>query len=145
MVLRKLLRAESLYYLSHWCYRKGWESMGHSLSALNKILNCCNINCKARIGPGLHISHAVGLVIGGGIKMGKDCKIYHNLTLGSNNGFCPVIGNKVTIYPHTIIAGNIIIPDNSIIPAKSTLITKRSRIWDNNNKKLVLRKLLKSG
>lgn len=137
MVLRSLFRAERLYYLSNWFYKKGFENIGHTISALNKVLNCCNINCKADIGKGLHIAHAVGLVVGGRIHIGKNCKIYHNTTIGNNFNQYPIIKNNVTIYPHTIIAGSVIIPDNSIIPAKSTLITKKISIWDNKRKRLI--------
>ncbi len=137
MVIRGLFRAEKLYYISHWFHQKGLTEAGHYLSAVNKIINCCNINCKAEIGKRLHIAHAIGLVIGGKIKIGNNCTIYHNITIGKNKGFCPVIGNNVTIYPHTIIAGNITIPDGSIIPAKSTLITKRPSIWNQKIKKLM--------
>jgi len=136
--VRGLFRAERLYYLSNWFHRKKMTNVGHFVSAINKIINCCNINCQAKIGKNLHISHAIGLIIGGKIKIGDNCDIYHLITLGKNGGYCPEIGNNVTIYPHTIIAGNIIIPDNSTIPAKSTLITKNKSIWNQQLKKLEL-------
>ena len=138
--MRGLFRTEKLYYASNWFYHHGWTEMGHLISAVNKVLNCCVINCQAEIGKGLHVAHAIGLVIGGGIKIGSDCTIYHNTTIGNNAGFYPVLGNKVVVYPHTIIAGNILIPDNSIIPAKSTLFTKKPSVWEQKSKRLVERK-----
>ncbi len=134
--IQKSLRTESLYYKGNWFHRKGMTGIGKSFTALNKIFNGCDINCKADIGKGLHVAHAIGLVIGGKIKIGDNCTIYHNITIGKSKGFCPHIGNNVTIYPHTIIAGNITIPDGSVIPAKSTLITKRPSIWNQKVKKL---------
>lgn len=135
--MRSFLRAEKLYYLSNYLYVHGLEFLGHWVSAFNKVINCCNINCKASIGKNLHISHALGLVIGGKIKVGNNCNLYHNVTLGNNQGHVPVIGDNVTVYPHTIIAGNVTVPDNSTIPAKSTLISKSAKVWDNKTKKLV--------
>ena len=135
--IRGFFRAESLYYKGNWFHRKGLTGMGKNFTALNKVLNSCDINCKAQIGKNLHIAHAIGLVIGGKIKIGDNCTIYHNITIGRNKSSCPIIGNNVTIYPHTIIAGNITIPNGSIIPAKSTLITKRPSVWNQKIKKLV--------
>ena len=136
-MIRRFLRAENLYYKGHWCHKKGLTKTSKLFMALNKILNGCDINCKAEIGKNLHIAHAVGLVIGGKIQLGNNCSIYHNSTLGSQNKKIPVIKDNVIIYPHSIIAGDILIPENSRIPAGSILITKRPQIWDQKLKKLV--------
>ena len=125
-----ILSASSLYYIGNWFHRIKLTSIGMFFMRLNKVLNCCDVNCKATIGKNLHISHSVGLVIGGKVKIGNDCEIYHNVTIGRNKKHIPLVGNNVKIYPHTIISGNVVIPSNSIIPAKTTIITSKKFVWE---------------
>jgi len=97
------------------------------------------------------LPHPVGIVIGYKVEIGKGCKIYHNVTIGTKdtydfkNGTYPKIGDNVIIYPNSIILGNISIGDNSIIgagsvitenvPSNSKAFGNPTRITDNNNSK----------
>lgn len=73
--------------------------------------------------------HPVGIVIGMKVKMGMNCEIYQNVTIGTKetadfkNGKYPEIGNNVIIYPNSLIIGNIKIGDNSIIGAGSVVLS----------------------
>ncbi len=72
--------------------------------------------------------HPVGIVIGMKVKMGVNCEIYQNVTIGTKdtsdflNGKYPEIGNNVTIYPNSLVIGDIKIGDNSIIGAGSVIL-----------------------
>ncbi|WP_418510452.1 serine O-acetyltransferase [Corallibacter sp.] len=74
------------------------------------------------------LPHPFGIVIGYKVKIGKECKIYHNVTIGTKetqdfkNGRYPKIGNKVIIYPNSVVIGNIKIGDNVIIGAGSIVL-----------------------
>ena len=67
--------------------------------------------------------HPIGIVIGFKVSMGYDCQIYQNVTIGAKDtanyrtANYPKIGNNVTIYPNTVIIGDISIGDNAIIGA----------------------------
>lgn len=71
------------------------------------------------------LPHPVGIVIGMKVKLGKNCTIYQNVTIGTKDtedflvGKYPQIGNNVTIYPNAVIIGDITIGDNAIIGANS--------------------------
>ncbi|GGH37850.1 transferase [Mangrovimonas yunxiaonensis] len=74
------------------------------------------------------LPHPMGIVIGYKVKIGKECKIYHNVTIGTKetqdfkNGHYPNIGDRVTIYPNSIIIGDISIGDNVVIGAGSVVL-----------------------
>ena len=80
-----------------------------------------SIGSTARIGPGLHISHADGIVISGRAVLGANCYITHGVTIGvSGEGAkrgVPTIGDDVYIGPHAVIVGPISIGDGAMIGA----------------------------
>jgi len=80
-----------------------------------------SIGSAARIGPGLHISHADGIVISGRAVLGANCYITHGVTIGVSGGGArrgvPTIGDGVYIGPHAVIVGPISIGDGAMIGA----------------------------
>jgi serine O-acetyltransferase len=79
------------------------------------------------IDRGFYIGHFGGIVINPKIKIGKNCNISQNVTIGvSNRGKRrghPTIGNNVFIGPGAVIVGNITIGDNCAIGANA-VVTK---------------------
>lgn len=73
------------------------------------------------IGPGLLITHGYCTLIYAK-KIGENCRIFHEVTIGSIKGDGPIIGNHVLINPGAKISGNIRIGNNSIIGANSVVI-----------------------
>lgn len=76
-----------------------------------------------QIGEGFYIGHFGTIVISPKAKIGKNCNIAHNVTIGKANrgrlnGF-PTIGNKVWIGAGSVIVGNINIGDNVLIAPNS--------------------------
>lgn len=88
----------------------------------------CEIPASTVIGEGLVIHHATGLVINNGVVIGKNVTLKHNTTIGNKeslNGLdlgCPIIGDNVSIGPHSVIIGPIVIGNNSIIGAGSVVV-----------------------
>lgn len=72
--------------------------------------------------------HPIGIVIGFNVKLGMYCTIYQNVTIGTKdtrnfrNAKYPRIGDNVTIYPNSVIIGDIEVGDNSIIGAGTILL-----------------------
>lgn len=75
------------------------------------------------IGKNLYTPHPFNIVIGHYVKIGNNCKIYHNVTLGQNKGAFPTIGDNVIIYTGAKIFGNINIGENAVIGA-GAVVTK---------------------
>ena len=67
-------------------------------------------------GP-LHLPHGLnGIIISRYAIIGKDVKIYQQVTIGQNEkGEAPIIGDNVVIYPGARIIGNVKIGNNSIV------------------------------
>lgn len=76
---------------------------------------------KDTVGPGLVIHHGHSSRVGSK-HIGKNCQIWHNVTIGINKSFVgdrPIIGDNVCIYTGAIIYGGITIGDNATIAAGS--------------------------
>lgn len=88
----------------------------------------CEIPASTVIGEGLVIHHATGLVLNNGVVIGKNVTLKHHTTIGNKESLdginlgCPIIGDHVSIGPHSIIIGPIVIGNNSIIGAGSVVV-----------------------
>jgi serine acetyltransferase len=88
----------------------------------------CEIPASTSIGEGLVIHHATGLVLNNGVVIGKNVTLKHHTTIGNKENLegvnlgCPTIGDNVSVGPHTIIIGAILIGNNSIIGAGSVVV-----------------------
>jgi serine O-acetyltransferase len=73
-------------------------------------------------GPGLSIAHRGTIVVNPDVKVGENCRIHHNVTIGSGrnkSNDSPVIGNNVYIGPGAVLVGPIKIADGIVIGANS--------------------------
>jgi|GEM_PF-5302163 len=68
--------------------------------------------------------HPIGLVIRGGTKIGENCRIQQNVTIGVKRDTDPLatIGNNVLIGAGAIILGGVTIGDNATIAAGSIVL-----------------------
>ena len=82
----------------------------------------------------LQIIHQVGVVIAPEAKIGQDCTIYQNVTLGRKGEYAPTIGDNVTIYANAVIIGNVHIGDNAVIGAGSVVLkdVPAGEVWAGN-------------
>lgn len=74
------------------------------------------------IGDNLLLHHAFATVISAE-KIGDNCHIYQQVTIGNGGGGIPIIGNNVTIYAGAKVFGKITIGDDVIIGANA-VVTK---------------------
>lgn len=108
----KWIKRNNLYmafYYSHKIYRKYG----------------CIISPKAKIGENLILPHPIGIIIGEGVKIGDNCVIYQNVTLGRKNRDIPdypTIGKNVIIYCNSTVIGNVKIGDNSIVGCNTVVM-----------------------
>lgn len=78
---------------------------------------------NAEIGKDVWFPHPHNIIIGGVVKIGTKCVLYHDVTLGQNRGEYPVVGNGVIIYAGAKVIGKVTIGDNAIIGANA-VVTK---------------------
>ena len=84
-----------------------------------------SIPYNTEIGPGLYIGHFGGIVINSETKIGKNCNINHDVTIGAAYGGkspgVPVIGDNVYFGPGCKVVGGITIGNNVAIGANCVL------------------------
>ena len=78
---------------------------------------------NAEISKDVRFPHPHNIIVGGTTKIGENCVLYHDVTLGQNRGDYPIIGNGVIVYAGAKIIGNVTIGDNAIIGANA-VVTK---------------------
>ena len=89
---------------------------------LNRLLDMCYIpDLEYLKKQGTGFMHPVNVVIDKGVKVGKNCLIHQNVTIGSENVSPPILGDRVTIYPNVVIWGNVKIGNDVIIGAGSVV------------------------
>jgi serine O-acetyltransferase len=124
------VQALLLYRFYHWLYLKGLRLLPELLSRLNLLLTGAEIDPGAEIGAGCHIWHTSGVVIGRGVKLGKNVWILNNVTLGGRgaSGFnpgeegYPEIGDNVILYTGVSVLGKVTVGDNTVIGAHSLVL-----------------------
>lgn len=82
----------------------------------------CIISPSAEIGENLKLPHPTGVVIGLDAKIGYNCTIYQQVTIGQKNEKYPSIGNGVTIYPGAKVVGDVKIGNNVVIGANAVVL-----------------------
>ncbi|WP_096030791.1 serine O-acetyltransferase EpsC [Burkholderia singularis] len=89
-----------------------------------KIYNV-DIHPAARIGKGLFVDHAMGIVIGETAVVEDDVSIWHGVTLGSTFSEAgdrhPKVRRGATLAAHALVLGNIEIGENAVIAAGSVV------------------------
>ncbi len=114
-------QAVVLHRLAHGFKSRGIPFFGPFFARLSLFLTGVDIGPGAQIGPGLLISHGVGLVIGGHAEIGANALILHQVTIGSPDvgrlEDMPKIGNDVFIGAGATLIGDITIGDGALIDA----------------------------
>lgn len=112
-----------LYRISSRLDGKGHSHLAALLLLFGKFISGIEIVHGASIGPRTVFIHGTGIVIGPGAIIGSDCRIFHNVTLGSRDGTTyPVVGNGVTLYPGAVILGAVHLGDNSVVGANAVVL-----------------------
>ncbi|HKB93543.1 MAG TPA: serine acetyltransferase, partial [Gaiellaceae bacterium] len=77
--------------------------------------------------PGLRIAHGTGIVIGNGVRIGRDCLLMQNVTLGAPSqariGEMPALGDRVFVGAGAVILGPLHVGDDCFIGAHA-LVTE---------------------
>ncbi len=120
------LHAIWLHRIAHHFYLKGWVLLPRLINAFSRFMTGCDIHPGAKLGPGLFIDHATGLVIGETAELGSNVTLYQGVTLGGTGKEKgkrhPTIGNNVVISCGAKVLGSFKVGDNSKIGAGSVVL-----------------------
>jgi serine O-acetyltransferase len=88
-----------------------------------ELLTGISIPASVKIGHSLYIGHFGGVIINCDAKLGDNCNLSQNVTIGvsglGDKRGVPIIGNNVYIAANSVVAGKIKIEDNVLIGACS--------------------------
>lgn len=113
------------YYIARFFYKRKLEIISVIIRASMRIIFACDVPYKAEIGKGTTFPHhALGIVIHPYAKIGCNCKISQNVTIGGRSGLeqLPVIGDNVLIGTGAKVLGPIEIGNNVQIGAGAIVI-----------------------
>lgn len=114
------------YRISHWLWQQGREILAFHLQSRISELFSVDIHPAARIGAGVFIDHAHGIVIGETAEVGDDVSMLHSVTLGGTGkergDRHPKIHRGVLIGAGAKVLGNIEIGEEARIASGSVVL-----------------------
>lgn len=114
---RQLLRSIRRYQASRNGLARRWWVLQHRFWS---IVTGAELPIDCEIGGGLSMPHPNGIVVHGQCRIGVNCLIMQQATLGTNGYMgAPVIGDGVDIGPGAMVLGPIRIGDGAMIGALS--------------------------
>jgi serine O-acetyltransferase len=78
----KGFQAIQTHRLAHWLWHKGRKDFAYYLQSQSSAVFQCDIHPAARIGQGIFLDHATGLVVGETAVIEDDVSMLHGVTLG---------------------------------------------------------------
>src|SRR3954469_13649024 len=122
----KGFHALQTHRLAHWLYNKGRKDFAYYLQSRSSAVFQTDINPAAKIGRGIFLDHATGLVVGETASIDDDVSMLHSVTLGGtgkeDGDRHPKIGRGVLIGAGAKILGNITVGYCSRIAAGSVVL-----------------------
>lgn len=117
-----------LYRASHALANRGHTHLAQVPKALILALWSADISPRSCLGEGFTIAHSPGIVIGGGVKTGKRCKVFSAVVLGGrgrtgeDGQAMPRIGDNVMICSSAAVLGPIDIGNGAVIGAHALVM-----------------------
>lgn len=112
--------------ISHWLWRKDRKALALYLQNIVSQNLAVDIHPGAKIGSGIMIDHATGVVMGETVVMGDNVSMLHAVTLGGSGCALgdrhPKIGSGVLIGAGAKILGNIRVGEGAKIAAGSLVL-----------------------
>ncbi|SNQ46095.1 Serine acetyltransferase [Frankia canadensis] len=114
------------YRVTHRLWAGGLRLPARLGAELARVLTGVEIHPAARIGTGVFIDHATGVVIGETAEVGDDVTIYHGVTLGGTSleptKRHPTIGDRVVIGAGAKVLGPFTVGADSRIGANAVVV-----------------------
>lgn len=120
-------RAVVWYRINYWLYNHGMKYLAQYFRYRAKKNYGVEISPTAVIGPGFCLMHSLSTVIGCQVVIGRNCTVYQQVTLGTQDSQAgkmryPVIEDEVIIYAGAKVLGGIKVGSRAIIAANAVVI-----------------------
>jgi len=115
------------YRICNWLYNHKCKYLAHYLTYRAKKKYAAEISPLAMIGRGFRLMHGIGTVIGNLSRIGKNCVIYQQVTIGTNDALhgkieYPVIEDEVIVYAGAKVLGGVRVGRGAIIAANAVVV-----------------------
>ncbi|MFN3604729.1 MAG: serine O-acetyltransferase EpsC [Leptonema sp. (in: bacteria)] len=114
--------------ICHPLYKIRLYFLARLFSQLSRFLTGLEIHPGAKIGSGFFCDHGMGVVIGETAEIGKNCVMFHGVTLGGTGKHKkkrhPTIGDNVFIGTHSTLLGPILVGNNVKIGAETVVVNR---------------------
>ena len=114
-----------LYYFAHFLHKKNIPFFPKIITYFIRFIYSCYLPHTANIGKNLILGYGgIGIVIHGRCKIGNNCHIDQNVTLGgtSKKYQVPLLGDNVYVGAGAKIIGPVTIGDDVVIGANAVVI-----------------------
>jgi len=122
------LHAILVHRFTHLLWKLKLPFFPRLLSQISRFFTGIEIHPGAKIGKGFFIDHGMGVVIGETTKIGDNCVLFHNVTLGGTGKHRgkrhPTIGNNVMIGTGAILLGPINVGNDVKIGANTFILMR---------------------
>ena len=122
----KGFHAIQTHRLAHWMWGQGRKDFAYYLQSRSSAVFQCDIHPAARVGRGIFLDHATGLVVGETAVIGDNVSMLHDVTLGGtgkdHGDRHPKIADGVLIGAGAKIIGNIEIGHCARVAAGSVVL-----------------------
>jgi len=135
LLTRQGLWATAEYRYNRWVHtrcripvvRQVLKALGLIWHKMTEIITGIELPEQADIGKGLYIGHFGNVIVGGGVKMGVNCSLSQDVTIGQagrgDERGSPIIGDRVYVAPGARVIGKIKIGSDVAIGANA-VVTK---------------------
>ncbi len=114
------------YRLAHLLFKKNLKLLARIVSSISRSYTGVDIHPGARLGRRLFIDHANGVVIGETTKIGTDCVLFHQVTLGgvsmTKGKRHPTLGDRVMVGAGAKVLGPIHVGSDARIAANAVVV-----------------------
>lgn len=114
------------YRLAHMLFKKNLKLLARIVSSIARSYTGVDIHPGARLGRRLFIDHANGVVIGETTRIGTDCVLFHQVTLGgvsmSKGKRHPTLGDRVMVGAGAKVLGPIQVGSDARIAANAVVV-----------------------
>ena len=123
----KGFHAVQAHRIAHWLWGRGRKQLALVLQSRVSETMQVDIHPAAKVGIGIMLDHATGVVIGESATIGDNVSLLHSVTLGgSGKGKGkrhPSIGNGVLIGAGAVVLGDVLVGNCSKVGAGSVVLT----------------------
>ena len=119
-------KAVQCHRIASWLWGRGREALALTVQSRVSELFQVDIHPAARLGRGLFLDHATGIVIGETAAVGDNCSLLHSVTLGgtgkAHEDRHPKLGRGVLVGAGANVLGNIEVGDGAKVAAGSVVL-----------------------